>query len=283
MDVYRNGVALLQHRGYNIVQYREDIAAHGYLADTDEVRIAEMNAMLRNPDIKLLICARGGYGTMRLLPYLDYEAAKQFPKILVGYSDITALHLALYEKADWIGLSGHLVVEWENLSARSEKLFWDLVTGNTPQTLVAPHNQKMKPFRNGVAEGKLFGGNLALVTYLIGTPYLPNLEGAILFLEDIGEKVYALDRMFAKLKLAGILDKLGGLVLGHFTEIPEVKGALTLQQVFADYLSEMPYPIATNLCYGHFTNKNCMPVGIQTRLEVSEQRVNLHYLESITA
>lgn len=283
MEIYREGLALLESRGYKIALFRDDIHAHGYLADTDAVRIAEFNAMLNRSDIKVLMCARGGYGTMRLLPYLDYEAARRNPKVLIGYSDITALHLAFYEKANWIGLSGHLVVEWPTLDEVSEKMFWDLLTGNTPETVVAPDDSELVPFKEGTAEGTLLGGNFALVSYLVGTPYFPNMEGAILFLEDIGENIYALDRMFAKLKLAGILDKLGGLVLGKFTEIPEAANALSLEQVFEEYLRDMPYPIATNLCYGHVTTKNCIPVGLQARLEVTEGKATLQYLESITA
>jgi len=285
-EVYERGLSKLRERGYHILPLRDEIRPYGYLADTDDVRLAELNEAIRRPDIKAIFSVRGGYGTPRLLPGIDYEAARKNPKILVGYSDITALHWALYQKAGWRGLSGHLVVEWgaeeDALTPAAEKLFWDLLSGHNPGAVIGPAGEVLKPFRKGTAEGVLLGGNLMLITCLLGTPYCPNLEGAILFIEDVGEKPYSVDRMLMQLRLAGHLDKLGGVLIGGFTDAEVPVNSLSFDDVFSHYFGNAPYPVATNLCYGHWTNKLCMPVGIQARLEVTESSAALLYLSPLT-
>ncbi|MBN8588421.1 MAG: LD-carboxypeptidase [Rhodothermia bacterium] len=285
-EVYQRGLAKLRERGYHILPLRDEITPYGYLADTDDVRLAELNEAIRRPDIKAIFSVRGGYGTPRLLPGIDYEAARKNPKILVGYSDITALHWALYQKAGWQGLSGHLVVEWgaeeDVLTPAAEKPFWDLLSGHNPGVVIGPAGETLKPFRKGTAEGVLLGGNLMLITCLLGTPYCPNLEGAILFIEDVGEKPYSVDRMLMQLRLAGHLDKLGGVLIGGFTDAEIPANSLGFDDVFNHYFGNAPYPVATNLCYGHWTNKLCMPIGIQARIAVTEHGASLSYLTPLT-
>ncbi|MFB3132342.1 MAG: LD-carboxypeptidase, partial [Rhodothermales bacterium] len=212
-----SGVARLEALGYRVELGRESLTPRGYLAGPDAERLDEFNRYLRRDDVKALFCVRGGYGTMRLLPHLDYEAARRHPKLLVGYSDITALHLALYHKARWRGLSGPLVVEWGEIDEATVRPFQALVRGETPQPLLGPNGEALKPMRPGAAEGVLLGGNLTMIVRLLGTPYLPPLDGALLFLEDVGEQPYRIDALLAQLKLAGLLDRLGGLIRGAFT------------------------------------------------------------------
>lgn len=281
-DVYERGFEALSERGYEVIRLRENIERHGYLADTDAVRIAEINEAIRRPDVKAIFCVRGGYGTPRLLPYLDYEAAALHPKVLVGYSDITALHWALYQKAGWQGLSGHLVVEWADLDAPSEQLFWDWLNGVETPDATGPHGEQLTPMRKGTAEGVLLGGNLTLMAALIGTPYMPDLKGAILFIEEVGEKPYSVDRMLMHFKLAGLLDELGGVVLAGFTEGETAAPTLTFDQVFEDYFGQATYPVARDLHYGHWETKLCMPVGLRARLTVTDNAAQLTYLEPLT-
>ena len=218
-DRLARGVAYLERLGYRVEVGRLGEGPQGYLAASDAARLRELNGALRRPDVQAIFCVRGGYGTLRLLPDVDYAAVRRHPKLVVGYSDVTALHLALYHKAGVTGLSGPMVgVEWGALDAASERLFWDLARGAAPRPLLGPGGEALQPVRPGTAEGVLLGGNLTLVTRLIGTPYLPDLMGALLFLEDVGEAPYRIDGLLAQLKLAGILDRLGGLVLGGFTE-----------------------------------------------------------------
>lgn len=286
MAKFRAGVARLESLGYKVELGRAQYNRRGYLAGSDLERVDELNTLLRRSDVKMLVAARGGYGVLRILDDIDFEAARAHPKLVVGYSDITALHFALYKRVGLPGLSGPMVaVEWHDPDPSSERLFWDLVGGGTPDPLLGPSGEELSPVRPGAVEGLLLGGNLAMVTRLIGTPYLPDLEGAILFLEDVGEDPYRIDAMFAQLKLSGILARLGGLVIGGFTEWEpdEDTPTLTMEQVFADYFSTLDLPVAHGLVYGHFPVKNTIPFGVRARLEVTSSSARLGILEPVVA
>ncbi len=286
MSRFHRGVERLEGRGYRVEVGRPSYRRRGYLCGTDAERLDEINRYLRRTDVKMLICARGGYGSLRLLPDLDYDAARAHPTLIVGYSDITALHLALYHHAGLPGLSGPMVaVEWHDPDPSSESLFWELARGATPDPLLGPSREELEPLREGSADGVLLGGNLAMVVRLIGTPYLPSLEGAILFAEDVGEEPYRIDAMLAQLRLSGVFDELGGLVLGAFTdwEPKEDTPTLSLDQVFEDYLTEVNFPVARGLIYGHFPVKNTLPVGVRARLQVTSTSARLGLLEPVVA
>ena len=282
-DLLERGIAYLEGLGYQVDAGRPD-APQGYLAASDASRLDSFNAALRRPDVKAIFCVRGGYGALRLLPEIDYAAARRHPKLVVGYSDVTALHLALYAKADLPGLSGPMVaVEWGALDAASERLFWELMEGATPQPLLGPGGEALQPIRSGTAEGVLLGGNLTLLTRLIGTPYLPDLSGALLFLEEVGEAPYRIDGLLAQLKLAGILDRLGGLIFGGFTESDPQPGrpSLPLDDVLGHYTRDLSCPVAKGLVYGHFPVKSTLPIGVQARLEVDVRTAALSVLEPV--
>ncbi len=284
MSRFRAGIGQLRQRGYEVELGRPSYERRGYLCGPDADRLAEINGFLRRSDIKMLIAARGGYGSLRLLSGLDYDAARAHPKLIVGYSDVTALHLALYRRAGLPGLSGPMIaVEWHDPDPTSEALFWGLARGATPDPLLGPGGEELEPLRAGTAEGVLLGGNLAMIVRLLGTPYLPSLEGAILFVEDVGEEPYRIDAMLAQMRLAGIFDELGGLVLGSFTEgePDEDTPTLTIDQVFEDYLSDAAFPVARGLLYGHFPVKNSIPVGVRARLQVTSGFARLGLLEPV--
>lgn len=276
------GLAHLAALGYTVEHIRPDLQPYGYLAGPDADRLAAFNAVLHRADVQALFCTRGGYGTLRLLPHLDYRAARRHPKLLVGYSDITALHLALHRKAGWVGLSGPMVgVEWADLDPASAAQFWALASGQAPVPIQGPRGEGLHPLRPGTATGTLLGGNLAMITYLLGTPYLPSLKGAILFVEDVGEAPYKVDALLAQLKLAGHLDHLGGLVTGAFTGwTPQPdRPTLTFDAVVADYARSLSCPVATGLVYGHFSVKSTLPIGVQARLVVTPEAATLTVLE----
>ena len=183
-----SGLARLEALGYRVECGRPALTPRGYLAGPDAERLDAFNRYLHRDDVKALFCVRGGYGALRLLPHLDYAAARRHPKLLIGYSDVTALHMALYLKAGWRGLSGPLVVEMGNLETETVAQFQAVAEGRMPQPLVGPHGETLSAMRPGVAEGVLLGGNLTMLVRLLGTPYLPPLDGALLFVEDVGEQ-----------------------------------------------------------------------------------------------
>lgn len=281
--VVERGVAALRARGFDVVAPPER-ERYGHLSARDALRLGDLNAALRDPDTHAIVCVRGGYGTLRLLPDIDYDAARAHPKLVVGYSDITALQLALLARSELPSVSGPMVaVEWGEIDAPSEALFTDLVRGGTTDDLRGPGGQTLRPVRPGRAEGRLVGGNLALVCRLVGTPFLPDLDGAILFFEEVGEEPYRLDGMLAQLRLAGILDRLGGVVVGQITgDVPtHSRPTLTTADVLRDYLGELPIPVAAGLIYGHIPVKNALPIGVRARLEVTQGAARLALLEPV--
>ena len=268
------GLSALRARGLTVETLRPLTApGTGYLAGSDAERAAELNNLFLRDNIDAIVCLRGGYGVMRILDRLDYDAVRAHPKLVIGYSDITALHLALWTKAQIPGLSGPMVApDWPHLDPESEALFWALAGGAAPVTIQGPDGQQLVPMQSGTAEGVLLGGNLTLVVSLIGTPYAPNFDGAILFLEEVGEPPYRVDRLLAQLRLAGVLGQLGGLVYGAFTgsDAPRGRPSLAIDEVIEQYASYVSGPVARGLVYGHFLRKSTLPVGVRASLQAGD-------------
>jgi muramoyltetrapeptide carboxypeptidase len=241
----------------------------GYLAAPDGDRAEALEAAISDPSIRGILCVRGGYGCLRLLPRLDWARARRHPTLLVGYSDVTALHLAYYARAGWTGLSGPVVTEWASLDDRTIAPYRALAEGDTPLL----GDGELASLRPGTAAGPLLGGNLSVLTRLLGTPYAPDWTGAILVLEDVAESPYRIDRMLAHLQHAGVLDAVAGVVLGRFrlpASTPD-RPSLSLEAVVADYFGTRDYPVATNLPYGHQLPRCSLPIGAAVRLSTTPE------------
>lgn len=280
------GLAALRSRGLQVEPGRAHAAPWGHLSGTDDERAAELNRLFSRDDLDAIMCVRGGYGLLRILDRLDYAAARAHPKLVVGYSDVTALHLALWSQAGLPGLSGPMVAsDWPEMDDATEAQLWALAGGASPFPIVGPEGEPLAPLRDGSAEGVLLGGNLALVCALLGTPYLPDLDGAILFVEDIGEAPYRIDGMLARLRLAGVLGRLGGLVVGAFTgaEPPEGRPSFSVERVIEQYADAVGGPVATGLVYGHFPRKTPMPIGVRARLDVGGGAATLTTLDPLVS
>ena len=236
-----------------------------------------LNWAIHDMRTRAIVCTRGGYGALRILDRINYQSARDQLKVVVGFSDATALHMALYQKAGWRGLSGPLVVGLAECKPAIFQSFLDQLRG----ALAPP--VALTGIRSGKVTGALLGGNLATIVRMVGTPYLPSFEGAILVVEDVGEAPYRIDALFAQLRLAGILDTLGGAVLGAFTGW-ELRGSwtgITPDDIIADYFGNAPYPVATGLPYGHFADRMVLPIGVTTTLEVTGQEATLTPLRSV--
>lgn len=272
-EIFRQGVRYLRQKGYNVVESDHVLDKRGYLAGKDTDRVDDLNNMLNDPKIDAVICSRGGYGAPRIIDQIDFEGLKKNPKIFVGYSDITSMNLAIWKKTGLVTFSGAMVaVEMgRRIAAFTEQNFWKMLTSVEPIGLLAnPPDLPIRVFSPGKAEGRLLGGCLSLINVLLGTSYCPDFEGAILFIEDIDEEPYRVDRYLAQLKLAGILNQVSGIVIGQFIDChpkdPE-KPSLELEEIFQDYFSELNIPIMANFAYGHSMVKHTMPVGVQAILD----------------
>jgi muramoyltetrapeptide carboxypeptidase len=240
------------------------------------VRAAALHDAIRDPAIDAIVCVRGGYGCLRLLDRLDWALARRHPTLVVGYSDVTALHLAFYARVGWTGLSGPVVTEWADADEQTLAPFRTLAEGG----LFSIDADRLTPVRPGTATGPLLGGNLSVLTRLLGTPFVPDWSGAILVVEDVAEAPYRVDRMLSHLQHAGVLDAVGGVVLGRFTtgDLDPDRPTLSLDTVFADYFGDRPYPVATNLPYGHVLPRRTLPLGVPARLSVTSTGAQLEAL-----
>jgi muramoyltetrapeptide carboxypeptidase len=242
---------------------------YGYLGGKDSDRAADINQFFADPKIKILLPMRGGWGCSRLLPYLDYELIRNNPKIVVGFSDITALILGIYAKTGLITFHGPVgLTSWGDEQVQSfHKILFDgaQITFN--------NNSSLKTIYPGKIQGKLIGGNLSILSTLIGTDYFPNPEGAILFVEDIGEDIYKIDRLLAHLKLSGILNKLAGFIFGQCIRCqpcpPDNDPSLTLEQVILDHIQPLKIPSWHGATIGHVKPILTFPIGINVEIDAT--------------
>lgn len=275
LDRYRRGLARLAAL-YDVRTAWTPGRQRGYLAAPDAARAAALHDAIQDPAIRAIVCVRGGYGCLRLLDRVDWGLARRCPTLLVGYSDVTALHLALHARAGWTGLSGPVVTEWAEADDATLGPFRSLAEGGR----FSVGGRVLDPLRAGTATGPLLGGNLSVLTRLLGTPYAPDWSGSLLVIEDVAEAPYRVDRMLAHLQHAGVLDEIGGAVLGTFStgDLDGPQPTLSLKAVFADYFGERPYPVATGLPYGHILPHLTLPIGVPATLTVSPPSARLEAL-----
>jgi muramoyltetrapeptide carboxypeptidase len=269
---FETGLALLQAR------YRAEYGAglferQRYLAGSDDRRLAELHAALTDPGIRAVFCARGGYGATRLLRQLASSAPEGVPKPLIGFSDITALHLWLQAHGR-ISIHGPVLTQLPRLSAPTCSRLFDLLESVRP----APPLSGTATYVEGVAEGPLLGGNLSVFTRLLGTPYMPPLDGAILLLEDQGERPYRLDRMWTHMHLAGVFARVRGIALGSFTACEEPGASYTSDEVLRELAASTGLPCAAGFPIGHGDVNESVPLGVRVQLDANGAR--LTFLEA---
>ncbi len=267
------GVRYLEQRGYRVVVGKHVMDVQGYLAGTDAERLEDLNGFIRDPNVRGIFAIRGGYGTPRILDGVDYSALKRDPKVIVGYSDLTALQLAIYARTGLVTFSGPMagVEMWKEIDPFTEEHFWEMVEGQTERIILQnPSAHPARVLRAGKAEGVLIGGNLSLLMCLFGTQYCPALHGAVLALEDVDEAPHRVDRMLAQLKNAGALGDAAALLFGQFTDcVPSdpSKPFLSTEQVLADYAEHTRGPVVSDLLFGHIPQKFTLPLGARCRVD----------------
>lgn len=276
------GVRYLESLGFRIELGKYVLKRRGYLAGTDRERVSDLHDLFSNPKVKAIFTVRGGYGCTRILPQLNYRLIRRNPKILVGYSDITALQLALLSKSGLVSFSGPMVaVEMAGkLQGETEEQFWRCLTSTAKLPSVHLNQTKKRIIQKGIGEGILLGGNLSLVASLVGTEYVPRVKPSILMLEEIEERPYRVNRMLNQLRLANVFKRSAGIALGEFTgcEAEAGKPSLTLQQVFEDSFQGYNFPVAGHFHNGHVDNLLTIPFGVRVRLDATRGR--LSFLEN---
>ncbi|SHG05702.1 muramoyltetrapeptide carboxypeptidase [Salegentibacter echinorum] len=261
-------------------------ARYGHLAGTDMERAEELNEMFKDKNIDGIMALRGGSGAARILDKLDYNAIKNNPKVFMGYSDITALHLAIYEKTGLVTFHGPLAVStWNSFSSDYFKRLLfnkEEITFSNPTAKgdnLAQTTNRIRTITPGKASGKLIGGNLSVLTGIMGSPYFPtNWEDNILYLEDVGEQIYAVDRMMSQLQLGGVLDKISGFIFGKCTNCKpggSGYGSLTMEEVIDHYIKPLEIPAFSGSMIGHIDDNFTIPNGLEARIDSKKGSIKL--------
>lgn len=257
---------------------------YGYLSGTDEVRARDINTMFADDEVDGIICLRGGYGAMRILDRLDYDLIRRHPKVFVGFSDITALHIAFLEKCDLVTFHGPMAAaNWSSKPLDDfsrESLYRSVMRAEAAGELANPPEFLKQTVNPGTAEGLLVGGNLMLIASSLGTPWEINTKDRIIFIEEVGERTYCVDRMLTQMRLAGKFDDCAGVVFGDFADCPieYPEFGLTLEEIIRDVVGPCGKPVFTGLRCGHCTPKLTLPFGVNCRIDAD--KCTLTVLES---
>jgi muramoyltetrapeptide carboxypeptidase len=276
-QLYDNMQNIMQSMGFKVRFGENAKNRYGYLAGTDEERADDLNNFFSDPEINGIVAVRGGWGSNRILDLIDFDGIRNNPKFFCGFSDITALHLSIFKKTGLITFHGpNGNSDW---TLFTKNHFRDMITGQAVKPLLrnpGKEKQNIYTIQPGTAKGKLLGGNLTLITSLIGSRYLPDMSGAILFLEDIGEDVYRIDRMMSQLQLSGILGKVNGFVFGKCMNCRESRPvSLSLEYVFDHYLKPLGIPAFSGSMISHEPNNFTIPVGINAEIDSSEGSIRI--------
>ena len=273
-------IASLNELGLKVVIGESCISEHGFLSGTDDIRANDINCMFADKNIKGIFALRGGYGCARLLDLLDFKLIKKNPKIFIGYSDITALHIAINQKSKLITYHGPMISTEliKGLDEYSADYYKKFIFGNEKvEELFNPEGNTLEVINNGIASGQLTGGNLSLICSSLGTKYEINTKNKILFLEEVEEVPYKVDRMLTHLKQSGKLKDVNGIILGAFTNCiaPNNKKSLSLQEVFNKIILPLKKPTISNLVCGHCLPTLTLPLGEKVLLDANNKKVKI--------
>lgn len=281
MPTLRTYADQLEKAGYKVLIPKGiENRKQGYLGGTDDERADELNRLIRDPKVRAILPVRGGYGLTRIIDRLDYDALRKDPKIITGYSDLTALHLAVARHSRLVTFHSPMPMRdlWQEknpeyafgIRSFRRAVFADQYPkGQSGFPIAVPDDHKLTTLVGGVARGRLFGGNLTLICSTLGTPYAIQPEKAILFFEDVNEAPYRVDRSLSQLRLAGVLDRVSGVIVGSFTN-KEPEDGKEIERVIREYFGKMKVPVLLNFPVGHTPRNATLPHGAMVELDADK-------------
>lgn len=274
-DTIQKATLAFEGQGFRVLQGETLKQQFGYLAGTDEFRAAELNSLFANKNVSAIIAMRGGWGCARLFDLLDFNLIAQHPKIICGFSDLTSLLLAINKKTGLITFHGP--VGNSTLEGFTMENFLRIVKEGEALKMIQPVTEPLKIVTEGKATGKLFGGNLTVWNSIIGSSYLPDTTGALLFFEETEEEPYQIDRLLTQLELNGTLSSAAGIIFGKCAkcEAEEPEKSFTLDEVFQQKFGRLNIPVASGFNFGHVRDKFTFPVGIKATFDATEGSVKL--------
>lgn len=261
-------VRQLEAAGYKIKVHPQTHLQFHQSAGTPAEKAAAFHELWADPDVDAIMAARGGNQASKMLPLLDFKLLAQTPKVLIGFSDVTALLTAIYKNTGIVTFHGPLLHSLKDLAPGQLAQALGLLSGKDKIIDLAP----ARILRSGTTSGRLVGGNLSLISSLMGTPYEPDFDNGILFLEDIGDEISRMDRMLQQINLAGVFKKLKGLIIGDFSKLGDsgvIPFGLTLQQVIEQHIQNTDYPVVMDAPFGHNNRLITLPVGAVAELKAA--------------
>lgn len=269
------GIHILREMGFSVVTSDLIFEKTGYLAGSDRQRAAHLNRLFTDDAVDAVMCARGGYGSLRLLEFIDFETVARHPKLFVGFSDLSVLLSSFYCRCGLITVHGPVVTTLETGVGTGGDMLRSLLYSGEPPVI---YPEKGITIKSGRVTAPVIGGNLATLNHLMGTGFEPDFSGHIVFLEDIGESLYKIDRMLTQMKLAGCFEKIAGLVLGSFENCGDEEDIhVLIDRIF----HHVNVPILAGLGIGHGKNNGVLPLGLKATLDAGRQM--LSYCETLSA
>ncbi|MEJ2658007.1 MAG: LD-carboxypeptidase [Desulfobacterales bacterium] len=269
-EKFKKGKTILESMGFQTFYDESIFQTNGFLTGTDIQRADQVNRLFADPSVQGIVCARGGYGSMRILPLLDLKTIQTHPKLFLGFSDISALLAMLYDRFGLVTLHGPMVTTLANATEKTIMAMKTALTSDVPLEVIPEDGMAIKP---GMCSGTLTGGNLTTLCHLVGTPYTPNFKGKILLLEDVGEMPYRIDRMLTQMKLSGCFNGIAGLALGAFAECG---GWNEIAEIFDNVFGGLDIPILAGFDIGHGEHNLTIPMGVDATLDTEKKRLLFH-------
>ena len=264
-DLFMQGLSALQSMGFQTRVPDEAYDRTGHLAGSDAQRARLVNQLFEESDVQAIVCARGGFGCLRMLPLVDFDIIRAHPKVFVGFSDITALLAAITRRSGLVTFHGPMVTPLATAPASTRRSLSAAITSDTPLEIAPAAGVALQA---GRATGPVIGGNLATLCHLLATPFEARFEDHILLLEDCGEAPYRIDRMLSQMKLAGSFKGIAGIILGSFSDCGNLDD---IYRIFQDHFQDTPIPILAGFEVGHGRQNMTIPVGISATLDTDQQ------------